>query len=130
MSEHFNADKKHVAIGLIFDGAKKQELESNFKIDCYSVKNEKHKELLAGMVVEMQQSLNGYVQHVGGVMSSMHRVKSIEEEMLIALGKSLPSANEGYIICMDCMERSILLLQDQLGMLGDLHKLIKESVEG
>jgi len=129
MSEHFNADKKHVAIGLIFDGAKKQELESNFKIDCYSVKNEKHKELLAGIVTEMQQSLNGYVRHVGGVMSSMHRVKSIEEEMLIALGKSLPSANEGYIICMDCMERSILLLQDQLGMLGDLHKLIKENVE-
>ena len=129
MSEHFNADKKHVAIGLSFDGAKKQELESNFKIDCYSVKNEKHKELLAGIVTEMQQSLNGYVRHVGGVMSSMHRVKSIEEEMLIALGKSLPSANEGYIICMDCMERSILLLQDQLGMLGDLHKLIKENVE-
>lgn len=129
MSEHFNADKKHVAIGLIFDGAKKQELESNFKIDCYSVKNEKHKELLAGIVTEMQQSLNGYVRHVGGVMSSMHRVKSVEEEMLIALGKSLPSCNEGYIICMDCMERSIILLQDQLGMLGDLHKLIKENVE-
>ncbi len=48
---------------------------------------------------------------------------------MIALGKSLPSCNEGYIICMDCMERSILLLQDQLGMLGDLHKLIKENVE-
>ncbi len=77
MSEHFNADKKHVAIGLIFDGAKKQELESNFKIDCYSVKNEKHKELMAGIVTEMQQSLNGYVRHVSGVMSSMHRVKSV-----------------------------------------------------
>ena len=129
MSEHFEANKKHVAIGLIFDSAKKQELERNFKIDCYSVKNEKHKELMAGIVTEMQQSLNGYVRHVSGVMSSMHRVKSIEEEMLIALGKSLPSCNEGYIICMDCMERSILLLQDQLGMLGDLHKLIKENVE-
>ena len=129
MSEHFEANKKHLAIGLIFDSSKKKELESNFKITCHSIKNEKHEELMAGIVTEMQQSLNGYVQHVGGVLSSMHRVKSIEEEMLIALGKSLPSANEGYIICMDCMERSILLLQVQLGMLGDLHKLIKENVE-
>lgn len=129
MSEHFEANKKHLAIGLIFDSSKKKELESNFKITCHSIKNEKHEELIAGMVVEMQQSLNGYVQHVGGVLSSMHRVKSVEEEILIALGKSLPSCNEGYIVCMDCMERSILLLQDQLGMLGDLHKLIKENVE-
>lgn len=121
MSQFNTEDKKHETFSLLFDSYK---VKASFKATSqarYWVVKDKEEERITSMLKTLDDIAHSSSQHFKSAISAIAFARSQEEAVLMQLGVLCVEAN-GVAICPNCLAKTILLVEENLGILKDLQK--------
>jgi len=124
---NFETEDVHEHVGLIFDQSKKQEIEERHNLEC-TVVDDKTKVRLSNMMTEISKEFDTYAMYLNNTVKIIRGVDDPKDAFL-AMAGVLPAKDYSYMICLICIERTIMLLNDQVSILKDIQELAKQYAD-